>query len=474
MNRCCRTILWIVLIATSVASLGAAPLSRQEWLALDTEYFSILYTVGDYPLAFALQNETGPTLDRLFTQFNVLFGVDLAPPLTIRIYPDFSVYTRLNVVAPSVPADGTHSRIGRREIALFSDRIFDQQTTWDQESLNGLYYELAVLFAIDASQNQAPPGLLTSIGAYARDPFLVSMAGLADLSVAEVDWLDLWMDPDLRLSREGTFLGASMVAYLVDARGWEAFVRFLAALPEGQDIQEVITLHYDLTPSALEARWKDYWPLYLASRWAVNFFHTYDLARYETLLEAGAYQEAALGLEQAVDHLTYLEQPETLDEARRLLARAQTGQHAGELLLSAREAILAGEYSQALEALNAAEDLYSALGDPSRQEDVDALREHAKTVLALRVEIADLQALDSGLFSDYGSRIARLDAVAAALEDLGDGSGQSSALELKESLLMKRQRRRWALAGGGFFLALVLSGGVLFLTRHKDRQEGVL
>ncbi len=474
MRRFDRIFSWIVLIITSVGALGASPWDRQEWLELRTDHFAILYQVVDYPLAYALQNESGPFLDRLFVDLNTLFGVDLASPLTVRIYPDIATYQDLNAAAPPVPDGATHSRIGRREIALFAENIFNQSNRWDQESTNALYFELAVLFTIEASHNQAPPGLLISVGAYARDPFLVSMDGLADLSVDELGWLGLWKDEGLRLSREGTFLGGSMVAYLIEAAGWEGFVGFLKALPDSEGLEDALESNYGQRLSVLEHRWAVYWPYYLDERWAVNFFHAYDLARFDTLILVGAYQDAAIGLAQAVEHLAHLDQPENLAEAQRLLKLAEQGQAAGNALVSARQAILEGKYAQGLIYLDQAEALLLALEDSSRQDDITVLRDHAESVLALRAEVAVLDQDRPGILESYGPAIGRLEAITVALGELGDTTGQNEAQRLWDTFLAARRTRQLIIAGAGFLLIAGISILYVFFSRRKPQPEGDL
>jgi hypothetical protein len=474
MRRYHRLFSWILLILTSVGALGAAPWDRQEWLELRTEHFAILYQVDDYPLAFALQNDKGPILDRLFVDFNALFRVQLDGPLTIRIYPDISAYETLNAVAPPVLEDATHSRIGRREIALFAGNIFNQPNRWDQESMNALYYELAILFAIEASQNQAPTGLLVSLGAYARNPMLVAKDGLADLEVAGLDWLGIWEDDALRLSPERTVLGASMAAYLIDAAGWDHFVSFLKILPDLESLPDALAAQYGQMMSDFEARWAEYWPYYLKERWAVNFFHAYDLARYETLISAGAYQDAAIGLSQAVQHLAHLDQPENLEEARRLLSLAEQGQSAGDALLSSRQSVLEGQYEQALVQLGQAEALFLPLGGTSRQEEIDALRAHIESVLALRAEVDALEEDRPGLLESYGPGIARLEAIGNALGALGDAGGQAKADALREAFLSARRSRQWILAGAGFLVMMGLVALFFIVNRRQRQPEGDL
>ncbi len=468
----CLMSFWI--LCTSFCPAEVAVGSVLDWQTLETEHFTILYTDADSVLAESLKADWGSFLDNRFEDFQILFDINSASPMMLRIYPDFRSFDSLNVIYPSLSDSVMITHVGEREMALFADRIAKAPDTWQNQGQRLLYAELCVLFAKTISKNRAPEGLLAAAGLYVRGPIFYHFDGLDAGAVEGVSLLSILEDPEVLLSPDRLTIAASIFAYMVDTRGWDQVVGLFQAFSETGSVEIALVMQFQMDVSDLERQWRIYWPLFLTERHRINFFHNYDLARYIILMDAGAYQDAVIGLERAVFYLSHLDQPTALEEANRLLAIAQTGQSAGVLLLDARASVLAGDYVEAKALLSEADALYASLGDDHQRDSIEALQAHVDQVLSLRTELDEMMVEDPGWFAGLAHRIARLESVAEALEDLGDVEGQARAANLRESYLDLRWNRQLLLITAVGVIAALASGLLFFLNRRRKRSESDL
>ena len=393
------------------------------WREINTTHFAILYSSKNFNLAQEIRGFYSSDLDEIYEDFSSAFGEDLVTPITIRIYPSENDYYCLNALVPSLRHGNTHSHIGAREISLIAENITPEIDAWHSQAMNGFRHELVVLFAEHISNGNAPQGLLDGLGGYAEDP----NETFEDLYLASerienptLNWLSLW-EGDERLSSDSAYLQTiCTVAYLIDVYGWEYFVLFLRNLSESEGYRQILDKTYGLDILSLQEHWEDYFRVYLTGRWRTNVFHDFDLSVFEELIKAGAYSDAAEGLEDALPLIENFGDDEAYSFAQDLFAKSQLGIEAGAVASQARQAIVFGEFEKGIELSNQALDLYAQLGDNRKNEELENFLAISNEVLELRKEVASIE-------GDIINPIVpkRLANIGERLSELGDQQGFS-------------------------------------------------
>jgi hypothetical protein len=165
---------------------------------------------------------------------------------------------------------------------------------------------------------------------------------------------------------------------------------------------------YDADPDDMQRQWVSYYPAYFRERWRSNVFFGFDLTEAETLVEAGAYDDAASHLKEVISFLETVDEPEQLQQAQALLEKARQGQEAASLLAQSRQALQSQAYEQSIELANSAEALYLELGNEHRLDEAENYRSWAQEVLAMRAELDALPAEDTERLVAVGQRLAEL------------------------------------------------------------------
>ncbi|MEN8240328.1 MAG: peptidase MA family metallohydrolase [Chloroflexota bacterium] len=348
--------------------------------------FVVVYPLGFTRFSTDLVNELSTEINQMLVDYRKVFKTNLLLPITLRIYPLHDDFYCLNPQTPFLGEGTAHSRAGTREIALFLHQIREEDS-WQPAVLNGVRHELAVLFAGELSGGFAPPGLLNGLGGYFEDPgetFTSRFEAGGRPQEAELNWKVLWEENAPLSDQRALLQSTSTVAYLVDVYGWEKFIDFLKEINHKQGYHEAAAEVYGSSIQGLEEHWETYFPVYLDHRWQVNIFHAYDLDVIRQLLDAGAYQESVLRLDEAVFIIEIFGNPDELIAAQGLLAKAKLGVEADQLTLQARDALLSGEYKESYTAGALALDLFQQLGDTRRVSELEAYLAVSKEVLDLR------------------------------------------------------------------------------------------
>ena len=417
------------ILGFTVSSVSAAELNQENcnyskvWREIKTINFAILYSVDNLSLAQEIRSFYASDLDEIYENFSYAFGEVLVTPITIRIYPSEDYYYCLNALVPSLRSGATHSHIGAREISLIAENISSEIDTWHTQGMNGFRHELVVLFAEHLSNGNAPQGLLDGLGGYAEDP----KETFEDLYLASdgieeptLKWVSLW-DGEYRLSSDSAYLQTiSTVAYLIDVYGWEMFVSFLENLSDSEGYRQALNKTYGLDVQSLQENWRDYFRVYVAGRWRTNVFHDFDLSVFEELIKAGAYADAAEGLENAWALIENFGNDDAYLYAQELLAKSQLGIEAGAVASQARQAIVSGEFEKGIELSNQALNLYAQLGDTRKNDELNNFIAISTEVLELRNEVASIE---SNIINPTVSK--RLSNIGERLKELGDQQGFS-------------------------------------------------
>ena len=156
-----------------------------------------------------------------------------------------------------------------------------------------------------------------------------------------------------------------------------------------------------------------------------------------------------------------------------MLSRARLGQQAGDLTAQARQSLQEGQYERALQQVDEALRRYASLDDTRRLDELDAYRQRAQAVLALRGQLqAQIQALTSG-----GATLEEAQALIETSRRLGELGDRSSLQVASEALAQARQtdnRLRSLFVALWVVLALGLLALRLLLARRKPPLEASL
>jgi hypothetical protein len=391
------------------------PTDVASWIEQRTSTFSLVYSNPNAYVGDRFFQRFGETLEEDYARYEQLFGTALTLPLNIRIYPTRQLYHCLNPVAPEIPATRFHSRIGSREIVLLGEGLGTGREGWEAELLAAVRYELVSLFTEEVTGSRAPAGLAGGLALYAQEPEVV-LAGTRSDAIRP-PWEFLWEEPAALTNKAVAARAMTIVAYLVEAYGWDTFREFLEELATAVGYRAALAGSFGVPPSALQAEWEQYDPLYAAGRWRANIFHGFDFAEFEQLIAAGAYADAVTGLKEALTFLESLGDGDNAARAGQLLQQAQKGEQAGALVVQSRQAIQSRRYRQALDLADTATALYEELGDERRMDELQAYRAWAAEVLTLEQELARFQSNGSSAGDP------QLLTVALRLAELGEDDG---------------------------------------------------
>jgi hypothetical protein len=339
--------------------------------------------------------------------------------------------------------------------------------------MNGFRHELVALFGAHLSQGKIPDGLLKGIGGYGEDPADVfedwyQMAG--SITEPDLNWQSLWDGGDLLSDESALLQMTSIVAYLVDVYGWNSFVDFLRYLANTEGYHQALLDSYDLGIQPLQSHWRKYFTVYVSDRWHFNVFHNYELGVFEELIAAGAYSDAATGLQEAIPMIEIFGNEGDLVLAHELLASSKLGVQAGSLVGEARQAFIAGDYQHCIEVSNQALEIYHQLGDKRRKGEIEVYLAVAQEVLSLRNEVEEI-----GLDIPYPDQVKRLIEIGHRLSELGDGQG-FTATEVALVIITSGQRKLINLlsALGGVLILFLLIRRVIAIRRPQPPEADLL
>ena len=468
-------------LALSIAGTVRAAAPAQDscpelnWKQKQTRSFVILYTASHVSLAEEIEQNYAPVIESELVKFEQAFGRSLITPITIRIYPTENEYYCLNAFAPTISSEDVHSHIGSREIALIASTIFYRQTMWQTHAVNALRHQIAVLYGEMISDGEAPPGLLQGMGGYFEDPadtFQSRYQTAGNITAPDRGWQRL-LEEDIPASDDLTLLQqTSLVAFLIDVYGWEQYVAFLERIPQVQGYRQAILDVYGYNFQDLQEKWVRYFPIYVEERWQANVIHNYDLTQFEELIAGGAYTDAQAKLKAAMPLIELFGDPEKIDAANQLLLRADKGIQAGALALSARQAVLNGNFQSGLENADQALALYAELGDTRRNSEIEIYRQVCQEVLLLRGEVEKIQE-DATPLDPIGTE--QLIRIGQRLGELGDSDGTKQVqLALMLLGIGSQEIVQWVTIVGIAICAFIIVRRLLAALRREVGAEDLL
>jgi hypothetical protein len=463
----------LCVLAALPLCLRPAPARAQEaWQELTVGRFSILYPLEHAEEVAGFAGRYGPALNDLYSVFSALYGETLSPPIAIRLYDDREQFAELNALAPQLGEGAFHAHSGAREIALVAP--FPQNLFESDLILNVVRHELTGLFLSQLSDGGLPPGLAVGFSQYAELPGPQTQAARDAVSAALAGgqlrpWSEVLDGPWVYLDRATAYpQSLSIAAFLLDGYGFGKWLEFVRAIPDAGGYRAALAQVYGRPVDRLELDWLAYLPAYLESRWQVNALYNYDLAPFQSALEAGAYTQVLRGLDYVLPFLQLTGQTEKILRAEALYAVAQQGVAAGELVKAARDEVQNGEYDLALQLADEARAAYANLPEASRLAELDGYAARAREALDLRAQLDAASRLAA--FGQLAEAESQLLALVPRLQSLGDAEGAARAEALLSGLRARRAAAaRWAIAA-----AMVVAGAVVARRRRalaKGRSE---
>ena len=469
-----QTLARLFLFQVSVET-DVCPKNEIIWTETATSNFAIIYPEGADLIGNSVYRVASIDLERSFARLIAFFETTIPVPVTIRIYPTENVYACFNPLAPELRERIFLTHVGAREIALIEEKIDFTQLAWQEQLLNALRHELAVLFVEQITDGKAPPGLISGVGAYAEDPDYVlgnrQTSGDASKSPS-LSWRELWEYDDISQDRGTTIKSMSNVAFLIDVYQWPKFLEFLNNLSRSEGYRQAISDTYQLAFSDIEEQWRQYYPYFFEGRWRANVLYDFDLSVFEELIYAGAYSDAAVGLKEVIEFLESIQDTRKAEEALVLLDKAKLGELAGTIVSQSRQALQNKDYEKSINLAIQAEEIYISLDAQHRLDELDVYKSKAEEVLALQTELEHINNQIVGGESDPD--IQRLKEIGVRLFELGDNESQSTINLIFENNVAQQEQEIESVKNTAIIAVLILFLVRFILTFIKPPKEAKL
>ena len=481
-----RLTFWALIAALLLAGLRPAPAAWAAPARQDAQRFTFIVPSGFENEFLNFWDAYQGALNDAYDFYRVLYGVEPPLPVYIQVYAQRADLFDNNLLVTPLPAGGTHTHLGARQIALIAP--WPEGYLVSARGLDAVRYELHNVFLSVAGANNLPAGVEIGLSWYVTASETDRKNAVSRLVTAQAagtlySWRALLDNPVIYADAEvGHPQAFAVMAFLADRYGYVSLVQFVDALGAGQTLDEALLATFGAPLDRLEQAWQEYLPGFLAGRWQYNALADYDLAPFRDALAKGAYNQVARALQAALPFLEASGQAAALEEARALLAEAQAGSAAGELVLQTRAALEAGLFARTLELAAQARTAYAALGSHAREAELAAYETRAQQVLALRAELdAAVAQYNAG---DVAAAEPALLSLIPQLEAVGDGDRAAQAEGLIQSLYGQRQAAaaaRTALAQRSLQICLAAVGvwfvaqvGRLVYRRWRRPAPGVL
>ncbi len=361
-----------------------------DWQELKTEHFIIVYAAGlhseqSLPLECdfcgVAEAERYATfidgmvqeLTAIFWNLKASFEIPIDAPINLRLFPTEESYTIVNPLAKFIPGATAHASSERNEIAVAVSRTAELN---EIQFINNIRHELTHLLVSHLSNNKLNIGFQEGIAQYLEKPAQDSgnAPALLQLAVEQnrlMSWDELNDSQAVYANSQIAYPESlSIVSFLIDSYSLPTFIEFIKATAQEPGYRSALETTYILSAEQLETEWRAYLPDYFAGRWQINAVYNYDLSRLTALVKQGAYSDAEIELAKVVDLLKTTHQLDTLAQANSLLTQAQQGKQATMLAHNVHAALQKGDYDLAMEQGHTAAEIYNALDQPERVQEV--------------------------------------------------------------------------------------------------------
>jgi hypothetical protein len=431
-----------------------------DWDARESDHFQFYFQPGGTiaPDDFLSANEAPIELG--LEEIGLVLGTEPTEKVAVYLYAnpaDFDARIipadRREMSDTAVTADPRNLDLSVDLSALASDSPIEIE--------NQFRHALAHLLAGVVSNYALPAGFDEGFAQYAERPILSTQARIA----AEVQTANLagslltWRDLNQPLGPAGQDAVAgpesyAAVAFLLQQYGLPEFQSFLNHLKTGRSWPEAMGLAYaPESVESLDEQWRGLLTAWASSDWRWNLFTGFDLEPAQTLLSEGNYQGALDLLEVSEQLFAAIDDRHRRDDVETLQTQGAIGIQAESLMTDTQQELEKHSYDRALTYLDKAKEQYQQLPPEQRPTDLIAAYESIATTgveaIATLQDAADLSR------SWRNSPDARKKALAAgtAFASLGDNDRREQADALVTKLDNRQRRLLMLLGAGGLLVA---------------------
>jgi hypothetical protein len=447
-----------VLLAIAVVPARAAEPTggmSANWETRETDHFRYFFQPDGQIAPDDFLSANGTAIEQGYEEIGLVLDIEVADKIAVYVYSNSDDFAgrvipadRRELDGGSVAADPRNLDLSVDLTALGSDSAIEIE--------NQFRHGIAHILAGVASGFAVPPGFDEGFAQYAERPILSIQARIAaEVQTAHQDgsllsWRDLNQpiapaDQDAMAGPESY----AVVAFLMQQYGLPEFQQVLAALKTGQSWPDAIsTVYAPETVDTLEQQWQGQIAAWASSDWQWNLLNGFNLQPAENLLDEGNYQGALDLLQTSEQLFVAIDDRHRREDVETLQTQAAIGIQAESLMTDTQQELEKHSYERALTYLDKAKEQYQQL--PPEQRPTDLLSAYESIATSGTEAIATLQ--DAALLSRNwrDSPEAREKALAAGktFAALGDTDRRDQADTLVTKL-DNRQRRLLMLLGAG-------------------------
>jgi hypothetical protein len=394
-------------------------------------------------------------------------------PVEIVVFADLAAFEDLassldrnDLDSTIVAADAPGSRI------LAPLRAFIDLPPLEAE--NQLRHAVAHVMSGKASGFAIPRGFDEGFARYVErpnHPVLARLASLVHEAHRDGDLIS-WSNMNRREPLDDTLLveaqAVSAVAYLLQQHGLLPFRQFLMDLRTAPTWRDAMSSAYGASsPGAsdlLERQWRDEIPFWVQGEWRWNLVSGFDLAPARDLLARGHYEGAANALLISEQLLVDIDAPALREEVDSLKEQARTGALAESKMIEAQTALENFAYDRALAAVTQAEEQYRLL--PGEVRPIETIEEYERLArMGLEaVDALEIARYREGAWGEFPEARASALEAGARFAALGDQENRDAAAHVIERI--DQQRLRFVMLLGSLS-ALTLAWLFLWMYRRR-------
>ncbi|MEA2527558.1 MAG: hypothetical protein QOG89_1819 [Thermomicrobiales bacterium] len=431
-----------------------------DWTAQETEHFRFFVQANDRLTPEAFVEAYGAYAETAYDEISLLFKTTADRKIAVYVY------------AETGAVDAAMATLDRKEIggidAVADPRNLDISIAWPrfaarsaQEAENQLRHATAHILAGIASGFNLPRGFTEGIAQYVErrnTPKLARIASLVQTANQRgglISWSELNRDIPPQGDEELIAAEAyAVVAYLIQHQGLPEFQRFLAEMKTTPGWRDAMKVAYAPgTSDTLSKQWREKVAIWATTDWDWNLVEGFNLEPAKNLLAKGNYRGAQEILQLSEQLFMALDDQKRRDEVELLKTQCAIGIQAEELMGDTQQALERHTYDRAVSYLAKAKAQYDQLPPEQRPDELIATYEalaNAGNEATVKLDAA------TGLSQSWGdypeARQAARDA-GETFATLGDEERRTQA-ESVLSGLDTRQRRLVLMLGALAVLTL--------------------
>ncbi len=386
----CRTCILLAILAALAAVITPARLARAaeppgglttDWDTAETEHFRFFVQRNEQTTASAFRDAFGPFAETAYEELSLLFRTTADRKIAVYVYVDSSGYETAVAATGRNEIAGIFAHADPRnlDIAIPLSRF---TASSELEAENQLRHAISHILTGIASNFRIPRGFDEGIAQYVERPNTPKLARLAAIVQAAnqrselPSWSNLNRDHPIDDDDLIAAQAYAVVAYLIQHHGLPEFQRFLVELRTAENWREALrNAYYPTDANSLEKMWRERVTRWVTSDWRWNLVAGFDLEPAKQLLARGSYRAAQDALQLSEQLFRALDDPRRRDEVEMLQAQSAIGIQAEELMSDTQQALERHSYDRAQVNLAKAKDQYALLPPEQRPDDLIAAYE---------------------------------------------------------------------------------------------------